>query len=186
MSQFMHGLDLAWKPIVLALTGLLCFYLGKRFTKGWRRKYNEALANRQEWLALRADAQLRASTQSHVEVNVSPNINVGDGNINTLAASQREETNDYRSAFCPFCGRFGCRADCREALTDGPRGIPQLHDQLGAPNARNLDRPTHARLPRNSDPHRLLHVGRSDDAGYLADDDPDLQYFDYDEDRDDF
>ena len=181
MSHFLHILDIAWEPALVIGAALLAFWLGRRFGKRWHDRYKDALANRQEWLQLKADAQLRAAQQVGVHVNVNPNINVGPGQIVSFDQEHREETsNDYRSAFCPFCGRFGCRSDCREALSDGPSDLPDLYEQLSNASAPRLVPPVATRIFRNRHPSRLLPMGgEGPDTTHLADDD---RFYDEDDD----
>lgn len=171
MKHFLSILSVWWEPALALVAALLALYLGFRFGRRWREKYKDALANRAEYHALKAEAQMRAAQSQHVEVHASPIINLGPGTINSLDADQREETTHVdRGSFCTFCGRFGCRADCREAVESGHRRVPDLYDQLRPARTRDLVRRATPRLPWRGDLGRPHDLGSERaDARYLAD-----------------
>lgn len=180
MSHFLHILNLVWEPALAIIAAILAAYVGFRFGRRWKSLYKEALANRAEYHALKAEAQMRAAQSQRVEVHASPTINIGSGT--TAAVDAREEiTNDHRGSFCTFCGRFGCRSDCREAL-DGYADVPPLHDEFRAAPAHDLVPRTSARLPRSGDPARLRELGSErPNAGYLASDHMHAEWLDDDD-----
>lgn len=155
MSHFLSALNLVWPFIVTAIacavTGWVSFKLGRR----WRHEYREALANRKEYHALKADAQMRAVTSQQVRVNASPQINIGAG----VLAHVRDdgygvsELSDVGS-ICAFCGRFGCGSACREAVEGGRAdyAISDFVDEFRPTVAHGLVNRAASRVLRRGDP----------------------------------
>lgn len=133
MSHFVHVLNLIWPYVVAALVAATTGWFGFKIGRKWRREYREALANRKEYHALKAAAQLQAAQGVNVHVEASPVVSVGSRVQSRVREPRREvpELHD-RGAFCAFCGRFGCGATCREAIESGRAYEPvfrQLDEQ---------------------------------------------------------
>ncbi len=111
--------------IVLASIGWFAFKAGRK----WRDGYKQAIENRNEYHALKSQAALQ-SRQS-VQVNASPNIQIGSGLQSQLHYARRESLAEPNSGtLCPLCGRSDCWLDCGQAV-DGRahQFIPQHLDE---------------------------------------------------------
>lgn len=166
MSHFLHSIP--WQAIAAIIAVAGTAYVSFRFGRRWRRGYREALANRKEYHALKADAQLRSAMHNEMRVDASPIINIGTGNgVQSELRDTRRAVHrgDDTAPFCAFCGRFGCRADCRKEMTSGSddSSIHLLHDLNGATHVRRLASRATASLPRRRLPHGPNPISGLDD-----------------------
>jgi hypothetical protein len=130
VARFGHVLGVLWPFVVAALAAGCTGWVGWKFGRRWRNEFREAMANRNEYHALKADAQMRTATQVNVKVNSSPHVNIGSRVLTELRDSgHRVRELPNARAFCAFCGRFGCRATCREASVSG-RSFQPVLDEL--------------------------------------------------------
>jgi hypothetical protein len=167
VARFVHILNYLWPYVVAAMVAAAAAWVGFKLGRRYRREWREAKANRNEYHALKADAQLRAATSVKVRVDASPVINVGTG-LQSNVREQRHGISDVRHnrVFCSFCGRFGCGATCREAVESGRANDPIFSDvdEFDSSERRGLVHRTTARVDRSVDHHRHgVRRERSDD-----------------------